>query len=367
MKRWIVLALSLAVLQSCSERGVLTIAEIPPGIGNVETILVATSRGADPVTGAYVGLRAPQETYATFNVSVPPNREVGEINWPEEGEAPDPYTDFITTRAAILPDPALFRSELREALNSKPQADGGVVIFVHGFNTNFSEGLYRIAQINHDLDVKGVIVHYSWPSAASALGYIYDRDSVDFARDGLEDLIGQVKAAGAERISLVAHSMGSYLAMETMRQMAIRNGNVPEIDSVFLMSPDIDVDLFVAQAETIGDLPQPFIILTSSKDRALGLSSFVSREGVRLGNLQDPSRVAHLDVTLIEVGAYSEGTGHDTAVTSPEIVDLIKRLRDVEGFMALDQRRIGLLEGAVLTVQNATRVVVPSNEETETQ
>jgi esterase/lipase superfamily enzyme len=362
MKRFAIMAVLMLLLQSCAERGVLTIGTDPDRIGSHETILVATSRGADPVTGRYVGLRAPQEAYALFDVSVPPNRNVGEINWPPEGAAPDPSRDFITTRAARLPDPATFRRELGTALRNKPEADGGVVIFVHGFNTNFAEGLYRIAQIDHDLAVKGVIVHYSWPSSASALGYLYDRDSVDFARDGLEDLIQQVKAAGASRITLVAHSMGSYLVMETMRQMAIRNGGVPEVSSVFLLSPDIDVDLFISQAETVGDLPQPFIIFTSANDRALGASSFVSREGVRLGNLQDPTRLADLDVTLIEVGAYSEGMGHDTAVTSPEIVDLLNQLTQVGGFLELDQGRVGLLEGAMLSVQQATRIVVPPTE-----
>ena len=54
--------------------------------------------------------------------------------------------------------------------------------------------------------------------------------------------------------------------------------------------------------------------------------------------------------------------GHDTAVTSPEIVDLLNQLTQVGGFLELDQGRVGLLEGAMLSVQRATRIVVPPNE-----
>ena len=36
-------------------------------------------------------------------------------------------------------------------------------------------------------------VHYAWPSAAEPLGYVYDRDSAIFARDGLDiNLMAQI-------------------------------------------------------------------------------------------------------------------------------------------------------------------------------
>ncbi|MCX7301097.1 MAG: alpha/beta fold hydrolase [Rhodobacterales bacterium] len=354
----------LLALMSCAQRGTLTIAADPMGVGSSETIFVATSRGIDPETQTLGGERAVNESFAVFNVSIPPNREEGEINWPPRGEVADPATDFVTTRAETLPDTASFRRELREQIAAAPEADGGVVIFIHGFNTNFSEGLYRLAQIKHDLDVDGVVVHYSWPSKASPFGYLYDHDSANFARDGLEELIRLVHKAGAKRITLFAHSMGSYLTMETLRQMAIRDGNVNLVDVVILMSPDIDVDLFKSQAAAIGRLPQPFLIFTSDKDRALGLSSRLSGDGTRLGNLQDPAELGDLKVTLVEVGAYSTGSGHSTPVSSPELIALLDKINDVDGFLHTDElSRVGLLEGAVLSVQNATQIIVEPMEE----
>ena len=78
---------------------------------------------------------------------------------------------------------------------------GEAIIYVHGFNNTFADGVYRIAQLSHDFGFDGVAVHYSWASAGSALGYEFDRDSVLAGRDGLERLIETVPAAGAKRTS----------------------------------------------------------------------------------------------------------------------------------------------------------------------
>ena len=121
-------------------------------------------------------------------------------------------------------------------------------------------GRRRTPELGHDLKVQGVLVHYSWPSRANALGYVYDRDSALFGRDGLEVLIRDVEAAGARNVIVVAHSMGGALVMETLRQMAIAGDrhSLERIRCVILMSPDIDLDVFHEQAVKIGKLPGPF-------------------------------------------------------------------------------------------------------------
>ena len=81
------------------------------------------------------------------------------------------------------------------ALAAKAPQDREVLLFVHGYNNNFAEGVYRVAQFSHDLEIPGAVVHYAWPSAAKPLGYVYDRDSALFARDGLERLIDDFDAA----------------------------------------------------------------------------------------------------------------------------------------------------------------------------
>lgn len=355
------LILAVALLPACTPRGAITLAPEAAEVGAVRSLFVGTTRARDPDTGQLTGDRAEELSFARHDVSVPPDRDHGAIRFTRRGADPDPRRDFLTVAETRLDDPARFRADLGRALAANPRGGREAVIFVHGFNNTFAEGLYRLAQMAHDLDLPGVAMHYSWPSAAQPLGYVYDRDSALIARDGLERMIAEVQAAGAERIVLIAHSMGSALTMETLRQMAIRGdrASLSRIGGVILISPDIDVDLFRAQARTVGTLPQPFLIFGSDRDRVLNLSARLTGQAERLGNLRDVSRLADLKVTYLDTAAFAEGAGHFTVATSPLLLRVLGRIDDVNAALA-DERagRTGLLPGVVLTVQNATRVIL---------
>jgi esterase/lipase superfamily enzyme len=224
-----------------------------------------------------------------------------------------------------------------------------------------AEGVYRVAQTHHDLQVPGVAIHYAWPSRGSALGYVYDRDSAMFGRRGFEDLLEQVEAAGPGEIILVAHSMGCAVVMETLRQMAL-SGNrevLDRISGVVLISPDLDVDLFRSIALEIGELPQPFVIFGSAKDRVLNLSATITGEPERLGNLRDLGRIADLKVTYYDTAAFQVGAGHYDAGSSAALLSLLGGIIGIEQAFRADERsRTGLVQGLVLTVRNATEVVL---------
>ena len=355
---WVMIVL---LASACSPRGDLTMDPQAAAVGEVRSVFVGTTRGTDPATGQFGGDRSEVDRFARFDISIPPERVTGEIAWPKPHLKPNPATDFLTTDARTYPDPASFRRDLSAALASQPRGQREAVVYVHGFNNTFSEGLYRIAQLSHDLEMPGVAVHYSWPSMGKPLAYVYDRDSVLFARDGLQDLLEQVSAAGADRIVIVGHSMGAALVMEALRQLTIRGGPkaLVRIAGVVLISPDIDVDVFRSQALRIGTLPQPFLIFTSQKDKALALSARLTGQKDRLGTLEDVSLVADLKVTLFEVGAFSTGAGHFTPGDSPVLIQLLGRLADVDAAFARDQTgRTDLISGTVLTLQQATRIVL---------
>ena len=142
------------------------------------------------------------------------------MTWPRTVRRADPVTDFLTLDAVAYDGAPAFRKDLAAAMARREQTD--VVVYVHGFNNTMAESVYRVAQMHYDLEVPGVAVHYAWPSRGSALGYVYDRDSALFGRDGLEELLQEVTKAGAKRVVIVAHSMGGALTMETLRQASIR-------------------------------------------------------------------------------------------------------------------------------------------------
>jgi esterase/lipase superfamily enzyme len=347
---------SLVLLLACSPRGAITYAPEAANVGRVTPVFIGTTRVLEG--GTFGPDRAEKMRFARYDIAIPPLRKTGEINWPSRLAKPNPKRHFLTTKEVLFPDEAGFRADLRRDL---AKHGNEAVIFVHGYNNNFSEGLYRVAQFSHDLDLPGSVVHYAWPSAARPLGYVYDRDSALFARDGLEKLIDEVAAAGAQSILLVAHSMGSSLAMEAMRQTAIRGdqGAMNRLAGVILISPDIDVDVFRSQAKAIGNLPQPFLIFGSDRDKLLALSARLTGQSERLGSLSDVSRVADLNVTFLDISGFSSGAGHFTLGDSPALIKLIDSIGQIESAFEDDRaRRVGLISGAVLTVQNATQIIL---------
>ena len=351
------IVLIFLVIASCSPRGQITLAPQAARIGDVRQVFVGTTRGIAE-DGRFDGSRADTLQFARYDISVPPDRTAGEITWPPKSGRIDPRTQFLTTAQQRFSGGSAFSADLARAL----KANGNeAIIFVHGFNTTFSEGLYRIAQMSHDLELPGVVVHYSWPSGAQPLGYAYDRDSALFARDGLEDLLTEVERAGARRVVLVAHSMGSALVMEALRQVAIRGKGpvLSRIGGVVLISPDIDVDVFRAQAHAIPKLPQPFVIFSSKRDRVLRMSARLTGQSDRLGTLTDMSRVADLPVVFLDTAAFSLGSGHFNPGDSPSLLRLLDGILSVDSSLEADRiSRVGLLPSAVLTVQNATQVIL---------
>ncbi len=349
-------ALIVVLAASCTPRGTATLDPAAAQVGAVRAVYIGTTRGYGP--GGYDTTRSETLGFARYEISIPPEREKGTIKWPPKNGPIDPRTQFLTTSELVFNGSPAFQTNLRHALRSRHDE---AVIFVHGYNNTFAEGIYRIAQMAQDLELPGVAVHYSWPSAAQPLGYVYDRDSALFARDGLEKLILAVQAAGAKRVVLVAHSMGSALMMETLRTMAIRGEAqaLARIGGVVLISPDIDVDVFRAQAKAIPKLPQPFVVFTSERDRVLRLSARITGQKERLGTLSDLKKVADLPITILDTAAFNSGTGHFNVGDSPSLLRLLDGIISVDAALDSDRAaRIGLLPGAVLTVQNATQIIL---------
>jgi esterase/lipase superfamily enzyme len=345
------------LLAACSARGSFTPAPADRANSVETSIFVGTTRTADNSKFGFG--RADQLSFLQYDISIPENREPGELSWPPRTRAPDPSRDFLTASEIVFPSSQSFRAALAQKVRAENQTTA--VVYVHGFNVNMAEGVYRFVQMHHDLQVPAIAVHYSWPSRGSALGYIHDRDSATFARRGLEELLDEVVGAGIREIIIVSHSLGASLTMETLRQMALARDSygLNRVRSVMLIQPDIDVDVFRSQARDIGVLPQPFVIFGSSADRILNLSARISGAPERLGNLSDVTRIADLDVIYVDTKNFGAGSGHMNVATSPALISLFGGIDDIEkAFTADEKGRVGLFPGIVLTVRNATEVVL---------
>lgn len=279
------LLLSAAVILSvsgCASRpgaDVLSSVSVKGDQTKLLTVYAATtrSRQADGVNVFTTG-RSRELNYARFTMSIPPDHKDPNIEWPKG--KPNPKTDFVVANQNLL-SAGDFRKDLKT--DSQHRTVG---IFVHGYNYNFQESLFRLAQMASDSDIDSVPILFSWPSQGTLTGYVADREAVLYSRDYLQQLIVSVSQdKGNGQILLFGHSMGSMLIMETLRQLKLEGREDVLSRLRQLAAPDIDVDVFRTQLQVIGKMSPPMTILVSSDDRALYASSILDADNSRVGRL----------------------------------------------------------------------------------
>jgi esterase/lipase superfamily enzyme len=352
-------------------RGVLApVAQGAPDTSKV-TMLVATTRAPDPDEGIlFSGERGPKPAFAEITVSIPPEavRKVGEVQWPSRLPG-DPAKEFVTLKVDRLErEGALAR--LHNAVAKTPKRR--VLVFIHGFNNRFEDAVYRFAQIVHDSDAKVVPVLFTWPSRGSLFAYGYDRESTNYSRNALENLLQALaRDPAVGEISILAHSMGNWLALESLSQMSVRNrGLPPKIANVMLASPDVDVDVFRTQVAEIGKSRSKFTLFVSQDDRALAVSRRLWESTARLGAI-DPevepyrSQLAAEGITVLNLTKLSsdDKLNHGKFAESPEVVRLIgTRLVTgqplTDSHVGVGDRLMEVTTGAAATVGSAAGLVI---------
>jgi esterase/lipase superfamily enzyme len=324
-------------------------------------MLAATTRARSDEPGVlFNGERGAGVAFSNIVVSIPKNREVGTIQLPRSvpGNA---ATDFVVTA-----ERPVARADLAKWFEMAGGRKRRVFVFVHGFNTPFDRAVFRFAQLTHDADAMAAPVLFSWPSRGRILDYKRDFDNASYSRSDLAYLLKAVASSpSVSEVVILAHSMGSWLAMEAVKQVALEQHGVPrKINNLILASPDLDVGVFRRQVEDMGPRRPQITLFVSQNDRALQLSQFVSQGAARLGAIdlsQDEYRrqLASLNgITVLDLSAIQAGDriNHDLFAASPDAVRLIGD-RLIQGQVITDTD-VSLSAVAAETIGSAAGLVV---------
>ena len=294
-----------------------------------EKMFIMTTREASEVVGALFSAgRAPELGLASVAVSIPPTHVSGDIERPKH-LPPDPRTEFAVVDPVIYTGDAAFVSQVNTELMKRPPGQREILLFVHGYNTTTSDAILRLGQFVKDTGFTGVPVLFTWASAAKAPRYVYDLNSALVARSHLKEVADTLMKTRADRVSILAHSMGTFLTMEGLvdAQLSGRLGKRNKIDTVMLASPDIDIDLFRTQ---VAILPEAFrekiYVLVSQDDYALRVSRIIAGGVPRVG-ASDAAALEGLGVTVIDLSQIenSSSGSHTKFAGSPEVVQLISK------------------------------------------
>lgn len=265
-----------------------------------------------------------------------------------------------------------FMEDLRQSM-----LDGrDTLVFVHGFNVSFMEGLEAGALLAATIEQDINLVVFSWPSDGKKvpwMSYYSDREDArasgpalaraylklfDFVEGLREEERRAQLEAGQEEIArtelclrcihLLAHSMGNYVLRHGVQAIRAKDPRkmVRMFDQVIMAAADEDDDTFEREDKLriLPTLARRITVYHNQYDRALVISDRTKANPDRLGsegpNMLDmlPKKVVIVDCSEIAEAADPQAR-HTYFIRSPEVsADINGVLRDI------DNRNIGSRE-----------------------
>jgi len=241
-----------------------------------------------------------------------------------------------------------------------------VVLFVHGYHTNFESAALTMGELCHFLGREFVCGIFSWPAGSQRgvlFGYGVDRESAEYA---VEDLVKTIRIVGrtpgVERVHLIAHSRGTDTLATALSQLSaeaymLRSSPEREfhIANVVLVAPDLDGDVAISKIfKVFSDPDLPFgeraapsallppapnlrvTVYVSPDDKAIAAAGWLFGGLARLGRMDAgmlaPEQIKAIGqlraVNIIQVRGTTDLFGHDYFVSNPGVSgDMIAMLR----------------------------------------
>ena len=210
---------------------------------------------------------------------------------------------------------------------------------MHGINNSFRDGAEQLTQLIVDLNIAGTPLLFSWPSEVAFLhGPDSYRKTLAIARKSeiyLSQAIDDVLPTQGH-FDLLAHSMGTLMAFEMLRQTppnAIISATSPSAQSpsvmlpnVILAAPDIGKKDFVAGREELIRVCHRLTVYCGM-DKALYMSGLVNGDD-RIGycDAKKPPKEYLEGVEFVWVyGIFNDIFNHSYYVNTPSIIADLKR------------------------------------------
>jgi len=303
---------------SLPKRGTLP-PEPSPGLAIVPVFFATDRARATPsdVLNYGTGRNASSSLHlGRFDVSIPRDHKMGKVErpnvWTFWKEDPKSHLVITSRKQQSYEE---FYQDIRSLVGKSTLKEA--FVFIHGFNVEFESAIFRTAQISYDLGFDGAPILYSWPSMASLspVGYSTDAGNADWTAPHLRWFLEDVAAkSGAQKIHLIAHSMGNKALVNALDRMPA--SNTRKFSQIVLTAPDIDAGTFVQLADAVKRNGQMATLYASANDVALVASKKLQTyrragdisEGVTIVPGIDTIDVSAIDTNLIGHFYYGDNT-----------------------------------------------------------
>lgn len=199
------------------------------------------------------------------------------------------------------------------------------LLYLHGYNTSFSDALLRVAQIASGLEHGRRIYMFSWPSQRKVLSYGEDMDNAERAEPALQKFVQLIlRDTNISNLDIIAHSMGSQMLLRSIeglrpifdRRFAEPNEtendekDVPtknrvRLGQVIFAAPDVSTLVFQDRLRKLTPFARRVTVYTSRVDKALRISEWIRGKIPRAGSivkaLDEPVMIESPNVHVVDV------------------------------------------------------------------
>lgn len=274
-------------------------------------VLYATSRKQASI-GYFGPARGNALSFGKCVVTIPPNHRKGDLEspswWRLEFSA-NPDRDVVLQSAEAMSETAFYTTIKTTAKNNP------ALVFVHGYNTPFTDAVRRTAQVKYDLGFEGPAISFSWPSQGSPAAYMIDETNAEWTIPLFTSFLKSLSTElGKTKVILVAHSMGTRVLMNSLVRLSSSGEMPPSFSKIVLAAPDIDRDVFIDMAGQLKHGTEHLTLYASSRDNALLASKTVhgnpragdTAVGITIADGVDTIDVSNVDTSLLGHSYYGD-------------------------------------------------------------
>ncbi|WP_052249619.1 alpha/beta hydrolase [Tateyamaria sp. ANG-S1] len=236
---------------------------------------------------------------------------------------------------------AVIADEIRQTGNRS------LLVYVHGFNSEFEDSLTTLANMWHFAGRESVPISFTWPAGNGfgPLGYFRDRDAGVFSVHHTKEFLRMLAdMPEVDSIDIIAHSRGTDVVTTALRELMIeaRGAGVHpkemlKTGTLIMAAPDLDVGIVRQrlQAERFSEAFEQVNLYINPDDAALRISALLTRS-TRLGALRNEDFAeGELEllrdqalVHFIRVENVRGGFGHSYFRENPAVLsDVVLALR----------------------------------------
>jgi len=295
------------------------------------TVWFGTNRKPNDSASLQLGFSNSRGTkihYGYCRVFIPKSHKIGSTGsswWQRFRSGTDDRLKLIELKGMVADD---YWSTISSRLAKLEIGERDAVIFVHGYNVSFDNAAVHAAQIGFDLSVKGAMAFFSWPSQGAVKGYSADEATIEasepFIAEFIEDFVAR---SGAEKVHIIAHSMGNrgvLRAIDRIANKAQRHTGVL-IGEIILAAADVDADTFRDLSGAYGRVSRRTTLYVSSRDLAIEASRWL-HDFARAGLLPPIMIVPGIDtinVTNVDLTTLGHGYVADARAVLEDMHELL--------------------------------------------